>query len=197
MLPMLPMPQTLPIRVRRLAGNTAATATALALALTALSGIAAPTAEAAARCGENDLTVRAEPSDDSADILKLSVRNDSSKACVVDRVPTVTYGDLDGAALPLPTVPHAGRTLAAHDTAYAAVLSVSDPEDAEDEAPAVMYVTVSALPDQEGRSFQALTLGSPTGVRVWEPVTTLWQSSPAKAQKVLEEQTTGRDSMVV
>ncbi|MGY0489649.1 DUF4232 domain-containing protein [Streptomyces sp. WG-D5] len=178
--------------------TAAAAAVTAALALTALAAPPALSAPAAlARCGENDLTVRAEPSDDSADILKLSVRNDSSKACLVDRVPTVTYGDLDGAALPLPAVPHSGRTLAAHDTAYAAVLSVSDSDDAEDRAPAVMYVTVTALPDQEGRTFQALTLGSPTGVRVWEPVTTLWQSTSAGAERVLEEQTTGRGTLAV
>ncbi|MFZ3562477.1 DUF4232 domain-containing protein [Streptomyces sp. BH055] len=180
----------------------AAAATVAALALTAL---AAPTAGAAgsaspavlARCGENDVTVRAQPSEDNADILRLSVRNDTSKPCLVDRVPTVTYGELDGAALPLPMVPHAGRTLAAHDTAYAAVLSVSDAEDAKDEAPAVMYVTVTVVPDQEGRSFQALTLGSPTGVRVWEPVTTLWQSSASQARQVLMEETTGRGTLAV
>ncbi|MGP3776806.1 DUF4232 domain-containing protein [Streptomyces sp. SDT5-1] len=180
--------------------HRAAAASVAALALTVLT---APASGAAGkptvlpRCGENDLTVRARPSDDNADILRLSVRNDSSKACLVDRVPLITYGDLDGAALPLPTVPHAGRVLAAHDTAYAAVLSVSDPEDAEDKAPAVMYVTVAAVPEHEGRSFQALTLGSPTGVRVWEPVTTLWQKSPSQALRVLEEQTTGRGVLAV
>ncbi|MFI5658641.1 DUF4232 domain-containing protein [Streptomyces sp. NPDC051684] len=195
------------MRARHVTRHAAAACVA-ALALTALAaptagaaGSAAPAAPAApavlARCGENDVTVRAQPSDDNADILKLSVRNDSSKTCLVDRVPTVTYGDLDGAALPLPLVPHAGRTLAAHDTAYAAVLSVSDAEDAKDEAPAVMFVTVAAVPDHEGRSFQALTLGSPTGVRVWEPVTTLWQSSASQAQQVLEEQTTGRGTLAV
>ncbi|WP_327658261.1 DUF4232 domain-containing protein [Streptomyces sp. NBC_00483] len=186
------------MRARHVTRHATAAVTA-ALALTALTVPTAGAADSAAlaRCGENDVTVRAEPSDDNADILKLSVRNDSSKACLVDRVPTVTYGELDGAALPLPTVPHAGRALAAHDTAYAAVLSVSDPEDAKDEAPAVMYVTVAAIPDLQGRSFQALTLGSPTGVRVWEPVTTLWQSSASGAQQVLEEETTGRGTLAV
>ncbi|WP_425825154.1 DUF4232 domain-containing protein [Streptomyces fractus] len=192
------------MRARHVTRHATAAVTA-ALALSALTvstagaaGSATPASPAAlARCGENDVTVRAEPSDDNADILKLSVRNDSSRACLVDRVPTVTYGELDGAALPLSTVPHGGRTLAAHHTAYAAVLSVSDPQDAKDEAPAVMFVTVAALPDQQGRSFQALTLGSPTGVRVWEPVTTLWQSSAAQARQVLEEETTGRGTLAV
>ncbi|MGY0021868.1 DUF4232 domain-containing protein [Streptomyces sp. YJ-C3] len=175
-------------------------ATVAALALTAL---AAPTAWADAsaaelpRCAEKDLTVRAEPSDDADDVLKLSVRNDSARACLVDRVPTITYGDLDGAALPLPTVPHAGRTLAAHGTAYAAVRSVSDSDDAEKEARTVMYVNVAAVPDHDGRTFQALKLGAPAGVRVWEPVTTLWQSSPDRAAQVLEEETTGRGTLAV
>ncbi|MFF3489906.1 DUF4232 domain-containing protein [Streptomyces sp. NPDC002795] len=186
------------MRARHVTCHAAAAITA-ALALTALAVPAAGAAGSAAlaRCGENDVTVRAEPSDDNADILRLSVRNDSSKACLVDRVPTVTYGELDGAALPLPMVPHAGRTLAAHDTAYAAVLSVSDSEEAKDKAPAVMYVTVTAVPDHQGSSFQALTLGSPTGVRVWEPVTTLWQSSASQAQRALEKETMGLGTLAV
>ncbi|NEB81156.1 DUF4232 domain-containing protein [Streptomyces sp. SID14478] len=175
---------------------TAATVTALALA--ALAAPAAWTGASAAappRCAEKDLTVRAEPSDESADVLKLSVRNDSTRACLVDRVPTVTYGELDGAALPLPTVPHAGHTLAPHSTAYAAVLSVAATDDADKEARTVMSVNVAAVPDHNGRTFQALKLGSPTGVRVWEPVTTLWQSSPERAAQVLQEETTGRGTI--
>lgn len=180
---------------------TAATAAALALtALGSLAAVAAPgvadaSPVALVRCAEKDVTVRAEPSDDSDGVLKLSVRNDSAKACLVDRVPTVTYGDLDGAALPLPTVPHAGYTLAAHASAYAAVRSVSDSDDAKDEARTVLYVTVAAVPDHDGSRFQALALGSPAGVHVWEPVTTLWQSSPARAGQVLQEETTGRGAI--
>ncbi|MEV3858934.1 DUF4232 domain-containing protein [Streptomyces sp. NPDC050095] len=177
--------------------RTVTAATVASLALTAFAVPAAwadTTAAALPRCAEKDLTVRAAPSDEHDDVLELSVRNDSGRACLVDRVPTVTYGDLDGAAVPLPTVPHAGRTLAAHATAYAAVRSVSDSEDADAEARTVPTVNVAAVPDHEGHTFAAIKLGAPAGVRVWEPVTTLWQSSPARAVQVLIEQTTGRNS---
>ncbi|MZD10462.1 DUF4232 domain-containing protein [Streptomyces sp. SID5785] len=176
---------------------TAATTAALALAaLTVPAATAAPAdatpAAALPRCAEKNLTLRAEPTDDDGDVLRLSLRNDSGRACLVDRVPIVTYGDLDGAAMPLPTVPHAGRTLAAHATAYAAVRSVTDFDEKEKDVRTVMSVTVSAVPEHHGSTFQALTLGAPTGVRVWSPVTTLWQSSQKEAATVLEEQTTGR-----
>ncbi|MEV1021216.1 DUF4232 domain-containing protein [Streptomyces sp. NPDC050264] len=178
---------------------TAATVAALALtALAVPSAVSGASGAELPRCAEKNLTVRAEPSDDSddADVLKLSVRNDAARACLVDRVPTVTYGDLDGAALPLPTVPHAGRALAAHTTVYAAVLSVSsDPKDSDDEARTVPSVNVAAVPDHDGRTFQALKLGAPVGVRVWEPVTTLWQSSPDRAAQVLQEETTGKGTI--
>ncbi|MCE0448071.1 hypothetical protein LT493_42885 [Streptomyces tricolor] len=35
-------------------------------------------------------------------VLRVSVTNRGTRACVVDRVPTVTFGNLDGAALPVP-----------------------------------------------------------------------------------------------
>ncbi|GAA2304619.1 DUF4232 domain-containing protein [Streptomyces kunmingensis] len=185
------------MRVRR---ATAATVTAVALtALTASTALVAPAASAGtataakpAPCAEKNLTVRAEPSDDSDGVLRLSVRNDSARACLVDRVPTVTYGDLDGAALPVPTVRHAGRSLAPHTTVYAAVLSLSDSKDADDEARTVMSLHVAAVPDHDGRTFQVLKLGAPAGLAVYDPVTTLWQSSPHRATQVLLEETTGR-----
>lgn len=170
------------------------TAAAVAVAAIAAPVAASSGASAAAlpRCAEKDLTLRAAPSDDSDGVLKLSLRNDAARDCLVDRVPTVTYADLDGAALPVPTVPHAGRTLAAHTTVYAAVRSLSDSKDAEDGARTVLSVHVVTVPEHDGRTFQALKLGAPAGVRVYEPVTTLWQSSAHRAETVLEEQTTGR-----
>ncbi|WP_338693286.1 DUF4232 domain-containing protein [Streptomyces sp. Q6] len=184
------------MRVRHV---TAATAAALALtALAAPAALAGPSGAISAalpRCAENDLTVRATPSDDNDGVIKLSVRNNAAKPCLVDRVPTITYGDLDGAALPLPSMPHAGHKLGGHDTAYAAVRSLSDSDDADEQARTVMFVTVTAVPDHDGRRFQALTLGAPAGLRVWEPVTTLWQDSPARAEQVLQEEITGRGAI--
>lgn len=176
--------------------RTAATVAALALAAltvpAASAAASAPAGRELPRCAEKDLTLRAAPDDSDGDVLRLSLRNDSGRACLVDRVPIITYGDLDGAALPLPTVPHAGRTLDAHRTVYAAVRSVTDFDKEEREVSTVMSVTVAAVPEHHGSTFQALTLGAPTGVRVWAPVTTLWQSTEKGAAKVLEEQTTGQ-----
>ncbi|MCX3062832.1 DUF4232 domain-containing protein [Streptomyces beihaiensis] len=172
-------------------------ALAVAAAAFCLAALAAPVGAAAEpvsapRCAEKDLTLRAAPSDDTdgSGTIKLSVRNDSSRACLVDRVPTVTYGDLDGAALPVPASPHRARTLAAHTTAYAEVRSLTASDGAEKQAPTVMYVTVAAAPDQQGHRFQVLDLGAPAGLPVWEPVTTLWQTSPSRADRVLHQQAT-------
>ncbi|MFI7382676.1 DUF4232 domain-containing protein [Streptomyces sp. NPDC049813] len=177
-------------------------ATVALAAAAALTALAAPTASARptatlSPCAEKDLTVRAEPSDGSDGVIKLSVRNDAGRACLVDRVPTVTYGELDGAALPVPQMRHAGRTLAGHHTLYAAVRSLSDSKDAEQEARTVLSLHVSAVPDHDGRTFQVLKLGAPAGLRVYEPVTTLWQTSPDRAAEVLLEETTGRGVLAV
>ncbi|MFJ9038719.1 DUF4232 domain-containing protein [Streptomyces sp. NPDC102406] len=175
----------------------AAVAAVALISLAIPAAWAGPSAAKPAPCAEKDLTVRAEPSDDSDGVLRLSVRNDSARACLVDRVPTVTYGDLDGAALPVPALPHAGRELAGHSTAYAAVRSLSDSKDAEEEARTVLSVHVAAVPDHDGRTFQVLKLGAPAGLRVFEPVTTLWQTSQERAAQVLHEETTGRGILAV
>lgn len=169
-----------------------AAAAATALSLAALTAPAAVSAAAPAACGENDLTLRAEPSDDSDGVIKLSVRNDSDRACTVDVAPTVTYGDLDGAAQPRPATKSGTYELAAHSTAYAALRSLAATDtDSGEQPPTVPSLRVAASPDQSGRGFQAITLGAPTGIQVWEPVTTPWLASPARAEKVIEDQTAG------
>ncbi|MER5951509.1 DUF4232 domain-containing protein [Streptomyces sp. NPDC001904] len=166
-----------------------AAAAAAALSLAALTAPAAVSATPAA-CGENDLTLRAEPSDDSDGVIKLSVRNESGRACTVDVAPTVTYGDLDGAAQPRPATKSGTYELAAHATAYAAVRSLAA-TDSDEQPRTVPSLRVAASPDQSGRGFQAMTLGAPTGIQVWEPVTTPWMASPARAAQVIEDQTAG------
>ncbi|MBO1332910.1 DUF4232 domain-containing protein [Streptomyces sp. VRA16 Mangrove soil] len=173
------------MRARHLSAVAAA-----ALTLTALTAPAAVSAGRPAVCSENDLTVRAEPSDDTEGVVMLSVRNDSAKACAIAGAPTVTYGDLDGAAQPRP-VPHGDHRLAAHATAYAAVRSLAATEDAENQGAVVTSIKVAASPDQGGRGFQAMTLGAPAGLRVWEPVTTPWLSSTAHAEQVVRDETEG------
>ncbi|MFD8570285.1 DUF4232 domain-containing protein [Streptomyces sp. NPDC059639] len=171
-----------------------AAAAAAALTLAALTAPAAVSASAPAACSENDLTLRAEPSDTSDGVIKVSVRNDSGRACTVDVAPTVTYGDLDGAAQPRPATEAGSYELAAHASAYAAVRSLaasSDSADRPEQPPTVPSLRVAASPEQSGRGFQAMTLGAPTGLPVWEPVTTPWEASAARAEQVVQDQTSG------
>jgi len=117
--------------------------------------------------------------------VRLSVRNDSSHTCLVDRVPLVTYGDLDGAALPFPLSGDAAYKLDAGKSAHAVVRSLSPSGDSD--ARSVGYVVVAANPEHDGRKFTAASLDEPGGLRVWEPVTTLWQPTRALADEVMAE----------
>ncbi|MEU8484587.1 DUF4232 domain-containing protein [Streptomyces sp. NPDC048641] len=135
-------------------------------------------------CAEKALTLRAAPSAQDH-VLRLSVKNHSSQACLVDRVPLVTYGDLDGAAVPFPLSGSAAYKLDPGKTAHAVVRSLSPSGGSE--ARSVGYVMVSANPEHHGKKFTAATLAEPGGLRVWEPVTTLWQPTRALADEVLAE----------
>ncbi|MFG2518275.1 DUF4232 domain-containing protein [Streptomyces sp. NPDC048527] len=173
----------------------AASATALLVSATGVSASAAPAdarpknpaaapAAALKPCAENALTLRATASGQDH-VLRLSVKNHSSQACLVDRVPLVTYGDLDGAAVPFPLSGSAAYKLDAGKTAHAVVRSLSASGDKD--ARSVGYVMVSANPEHHGRKFTAAALAAPGGLRVWEPVTTLWQPTRALADEVLAE----------
>ncbi|MFJ5228055.1 DUF4232 domain-containing protein [Streptomyces sp. NPDC088400] len=162
----------------------AAAAASLAVLLTATgasAAVSAPAAPAAATCGEASVTVTATRSE-AADVVRISVTNKSGRACVVDRIPTVTFGDLDGAAQPVPPAESSPYRLAAGGSAYAAVRTV-DP--AAEDPRTVAYLTVAGDPSHHGTRFDASSLGSPEGIRVWEPVTTLWQPTRAKADAAL------------
>ncbi|MFD9903686.1 DUF4232 domain-containing protein [Streptomyces sp. NPDC059063] len=176
------------MRTRTLLALTAtagATATLLALAPTAG---AQPTGSAArtATCKESALTVKASAADKPG-VLRVSVTNRGDRTCVVDRIPTVTFGALDGAAQPVPATESAPYRVGAGRTAYAAVRTVADPGDTD--ARLVDFVTVAGDPSHRGRQFTDDKLGLPQGVRVWEPVTTWWQPSRAKADAALEHAT--------
>ncbi|MFH8737765.1 MULTISPECIES: DUF4232 domain-containing protein [unclassified Streptomyces] len=145
---------------------------------------AAAPAAALKQCAENALTVRAAASGEDH-VLRLSVKNNSSHACLVGHVPLVTYGDLDGAAVPFPLSGSATYKLDAGKTAHAAVRSVSASADAD--ARSVGYVVVAANPEHDGQKFTAASLSEPGGLRVWSPVTTLWQPTRDLADEVLAE----------
>ncbi|WP_406109398.1 DUF4232 domain-containing protein [Streptomyces sp. NBC_01003] len=145
---------------------------------------AAAPAAALKLCAENALTVKAAASGQDH-VLRLSVKNHSSRACLVGHVPLVTYGDLDGAAVPFPLSGSATYKLDAGKTAHAAVRSVSASGDSD--VRSVGYVVVAANPEHDGKKFTAASLSEPGGLRVWSPVTTLWQPTRAQAEEVLAE----------
>ncbi|MFE0191514.1 DUF4232 domain-containing protein [Streptomyces sp. NPDC058989] len=171
------------------AAALAATAAAAAAALAAL----APTADAATAtaaptptCKEPAVSVSATATRRS-EVLHIKVTNKTARACVVDRIPTVTFGDLDGAAQPVPPTSSAPYRLAAGATAHAAVRTV-DP--AGGTRPRIVdFVTVAADPSHRGRTIDADALDLPRGVAVWEPVTTWWQPSWAQADIALKAAT--------
>ncbi|MFE5023955.1 DUF4232 domain-containing protein [Streptomyces sp. NPDC056656] len=176
----------------------AASAAALLVSATGVSATGASAASAGPRpahpaaapaatlkqCAENALTVRAAASGEDH-VLRLSVKNHSSHACLVGHVPLVTYGDLDGAAVPFPLSGSATYKLDAGKTAHAAVRSVSASGDSD--VRSVGYVVVAANPEHHGQKFTAAALAEPGGLRVWSPVTTLWQPTRDMADEVLAE----------
>ncbi|MFC9249142.1 DUF4232 domain-containing protein [Streptomyces sp. NPDC057136] len=163
-----------------------AASSAAVLALIAASGAPAAAAPGPAVCAERAIEVAATASPDVADVVRISVTNQGPRPCVVDRIPTVTFGDLDGAALPVPATGSAPYRLAAGRSAFAAVRTL-DP--ASTELRLVDRMTVAGHPAHYGRTFDAASLGAPRGIRVWEPVTTWWHPTQTEADAVLAEHT--------
>ncbi|MER5468980.1 DUF4232 domain-containing protein [Streptomyces sp. NPDC002685] len=166
-----------------------AVAAALLLAVPQSGAAASPSGSHASKaaaqpkkCSANAVRLRAEQSSDRR-VVHLRVTNRSSRACTVDRIPTVTFGDLDGAALPKPAGQSAPYRIAAGRTAYASVRTIADRSDPD--ARRVRSITVSADPSLFGRTFTARELGAGSAVLVWEPVTTWWKPSAAAADRVL------------
>ncbi|MFI0809105.1 DUF4232 domain-containing protein [Streptomyces echinatus] len=171
------------MRIRAAIAVSAASAAVAALPLTAPQSQAAAAPDRSARCTEQSLTMRAKAAAGDPTVLRVSVTNRGARACVVDRVPTVTFGNLDGAALPVPETRAGTHRLAAGGTAYADVRTIDDPADPE--ARRVGTVTVAASTSHWGRSFTAGQLGTGRQVPVWEPVATWWQPSAAAADRTV------------
>ncbi|MEW2515903.1 DUF4232 domain-containing protein [Streptomyces sp. NPDC046870] len=171
------------MRMRAVIAVPAASAAVAALLLTAPQSQAATGQDLPARCAEQALTIRAKAVSGHPTVLRTSVTNRGPRACVVDRVPTVSFGDLDGIALPVPEGGAGGYRLAAGGTAYADVRTIADPADPQ--ARRVVGVGVAAAAEHWGRSFTAGRLGTGRRVLVWEPVTTWWQRSAAAADRAI------------
>ncbi|MFD5724874.1 DUF4232 domain-containing protein [Streptomyces sp. NPDC058368] len=155
------------------------TAVVTAAAATALT---APAASAAtATCQEKDLRVTAGPGG-SQNTARISVVNEGGRACAVDRIPTVTFRGLDGSAQPVPPSTSGPYVLSPGEHGYAAVRTAAP---GTTEGHVVRSLSVAADPAHYGVTFAASAVGMADGIRVWEPVTTLWHASPGTADRAL------------
>lgn len=170
-------------------GVTAPAALALAVALLTQAGAATASPPTAApplpACRESALKVTAAAAGRPGTV-RVSVTNQGRQTCVVDRIPTVVLGDLDGHALPVPEGGSGSYHLPAGGSAYAAVRTL-DP--AATELRVVDRLTVAGNPAHRGRTFDATSLGAPDGIRVWKPVTTRWHRSSTVADAALGHHT--------
>nr|WP_107120518.1 DUF4232 domain-containing protein [Streptomyces antibioticus] len=154
------------------------------LALTATLLTAAPAGPGASpACPERVLTLRAEAAAADPAVVRVSVTNRGDRTCTVARTPTVTFAALDGSAQPVPEGATGRHRLGPGGTAYATVRTVAGPDDPE--ARRADALAVAADPSQWGLAFTAAELGAGDAIRVWEPVTSWWQSSPAAADRAL------------
>ncbi|WP_206506334.1 DUF4232 domain-containing protein [Streptomyces chrestomyceticus] len=158
---------------------TATIATLATLTPTASATPTTPPTTATPHCPESALTIKASiPTPQHPDLLHISATNRTTKPCVIDRIPTVTFGDLDGAAEPDPPTESAPYHLAPGSTAYATVHTVTGRPTPP--VRTVDFITVAADPSHHGRRFDATAIGAPpTGIRVWTPTTTWWRPTPA------------------
>ncbi|WP_406460899.1 DUF4232 domain-containing protein [Streptomyces sp. NBC_00111] len=155
---------------------------ALALSVPAGAATASPAvAPAPPGCRESRRTVTAAASE-LPGTVRISITDHVRRACVVDRVPTVVLGDLDGPALPVPEGGSGPYRVPAGGSAHATVRTL-DP--AATELRVVERLTVAGDPAHRGRTFGAASLGAPDGIRVREPVTTRWHRSSAAADAAL------------
>ncbi|MFF5499291.1 DUF4232 domain-containing protein [Streptomyces aquilus] len=154
------------------------------LTLTATLLTAVPAGPGAAPiCPEGALTLRAEAAAADPTAVHVSVTNRDARGCTVARTPTVTFADLDGSAQPMPDGATGRYRLGPGATAYATVRTVADPS--APEARRADALAVAADPSQWGRAFTAAQLGAGDTIRVWEPVTSWWQTSAAAADRAL------------
>jgi len=171
------------MRIRAAIAVPAASAAAAALLLTAPPAQAAGKSPQPQPCAQGALSLRANTVPGRPTVVRVSVTNDSARACAIDRVPLVTFGGLDGAALPLPTGGTGRLRLAAGESVHADVRTIARPADPQ--ARKARSVTVGDWAGRWGRVFAPARLGTGSQVPVWEPVTTWWQPSSAAADRAL------------
>ncbi|NED90000.1 DUF4232 domain-containing protein [Streptomyces sp. SID11233] len=166
---------------------TAALTATAAVALTATGAAAAPAGTSArpAICQEQSLSVSAS-SGGQRNVARITVTNRGGGTCVVDRIPTVTFRGLDGSAEAVPPAGSGPYVLSPGERGYAAVRTAAP---GATEGHVVRTLSVAADPSHHGVTFGAATVGMGRGIQVWEPVTTLWHTSRAAADRALADAT--------
>ncbi|MFG2669575.1 DUF4232 domain-containing protein [Streptomyces sp. NPDC048445] len=167
---------------------TAALTATAAVALTATGATAAPAGTSAPSpgiCQEQSLSVSAS-SGGQRNVARIAVTNRGGSTCVVDRIPTVTFRGLDGSAEAVPSATSGPYVLSPGEHGYAAVRTAAP---GATEGHVVRTLSVAADPSHHGVTFGAATVGMGRGIQVCEPVTTLWHTSRAAADRALENAT--------
>ncbi|ESQ04976.1 hypothetical protein EES44_27370 [Streptomyces sp. ADI96-15] len=171
------------MRVRPLLALTAAGAALVALAPQAGAATAAGRAPLPLpTCRPSAVAVGAEADARDKTVVRITVTNRGRHTCAVDRLPTVTFGDLDGAAQHLPPGESGPYRLVTGEKAYATVRTVGAPGD---EIRRVGGVTVAGDPSHHGWTFSARELGTGRYVEVWEPVSSWWKGSARAADEAV------------
>ncbi|MGW9381483.1 DUF4232 domain-containing protein [Streptomyces albidoflavus] len=166
------------MRVRPLLALTAAGAALVAVAPQAGAATAAGRAPLPLpTCRPSAVEVGAKADARDKTVVRITVTNKGRQVCAVDRLPTVTFGDLDGTAQHVPPGESGPYRLVTGETAYATVRTVGA---AGDEVRRVASVTVAGDPSHHGRTFSARELGAGRYVEVWEPVSS-WRKGSARA----------------
>lgn len=164
-------------------------AAALALTATGASATAGTATDGAsgrpAHCQEKALRISASPGGQH-NVARIAVTNRGEGTCVVDRIPTVTFRGLDGSAQPVPPATSGSYVLSPGERGYAAVRTA---ERGTQQGHVVRSLSVAADPAHSGVTFGAATVGMERGIRVWEPVTTLWHTSRGAADRALASAT--------
>ncbi|MER6117443.1 DUF4232 domain-containing protein [Streptomyces sp. NPDC001743] len=160
-------------------------AAALTLTVTGPSAAAGATAQGASapppQCREEALRISASPGG-HRNVARIAVTNRGGRTCVVERIPTVTFRGLDGSAQPVPPAAGGAYVLSPGERGYAAVRTA---ERGTRQGHVVRSLSVAADPAHYGVTFGAAAVGTDRGIRVWEPVTTLWHTSRGAADRAL------------
>lgn len=135
-------------------------------------------------CDRQSLSIDATMHRPAENIMGVAVTNAYGPACNISGTPTVTFGDLDGAAYPVPAGEVNDQILEPGETIHAAVRTA--PAMDSDEATLVQYVNVAGHAAHYPTTFTADEIGSEdSGIWVYDSATTRWHDTYAGAETTL------------